>query len=755
VDGGSMPRLLPSYLRLMKKIKAHELPMSVLQEYRQSLDVLMQMCELCKDAPEASTELIKINQIHHKVVNLVKQQEEQLKAKERKKIQTKLNQFAAAQTKFVALRVTEKQFVDLPQMQYEKEDILLEGQKLFQKGQYTQAIELYDQIPHPNVNKISILPIQAMVSKADCYATLAQFSANEQAKELEQEYITKAKNIYKMADSFCNIILKAESNEFSERDKTVAEAIKSNLFKDELAPPLQEPDELSAQRTIEDKVETVVALRTDSQVLAPQLLEESTQSIIESEKEKDSRIKEPQQFKTALTLTSDENTIVDKLTILTTQNETKKTSILMIGGAVRDRLAHPEATKKTNLDTEFLVQGPITLEEIQELFKEYHAKIVGSKVRHVTFKMNGHKYDILTTEMSLYDDFKKRHFTHSGLYFDVVNRIVLDFGNGMADIDQRLTRTINDPREVLANDSTILLLGFRITSKLDFTFDSEYKTAAQEQLTHLRRLSPQAFSQKITPNFLYAELNKILMSGHAKKIFDYFLSENLFDLYFPESVEYLKEGTLTWHRLRKLLISADKRVVNNQSNNAILILAVIFYEPFQQLFQEQKNLLTEKDKLSEVECFNRCVDKFFPTEMDIIAHRLINTYLRDKIRFIWLLNELRNEKTPGLLMKMDKSYSASDVLAANYFQALLAKEQHALNLSSQGLFRVSSQIPAQGELIGKINKEPHKVNKEQPEAPPKRRPKYHKEKTYPGTVFGSSELGTTPTLESNKVMELN
>jgi poly(A) polymerase len=71
----------------------------------------------------------------------------------------------------------------------------------------------------------------------------------------------------------------------------------------------------------------------------------------------------------------------------------------------------------------------------------------------------------------------RRDFTINALFYDPIKSELIDFANGMADIEARIVRMIGDPRARIVEDSIRALRAIRLSHKLKFKIESSFREA--------------------------------------------------------------------------------------------------------------------------------------------------------------------------------------------------------------------------------------------------------------------------------------
>ena len=104
------------------------------------------------------------------------------------------------------------------------------------------------------------------------------------------------------------------------------------------------------------------------------------------------------------------------------------------------------------------------------------------------------------------EDAFRRDFTVNALFYDIGTFAIIDYVNGLADLDARLIRCIGDPEVRFLEDPVRMLRAVVLAARLQFTIDEPILEAIS---THRHAIGHSA------PARLLEEYYKILRSGHA------------------------------------------------------------------------------------------------------------------------------------------------------------------------------------------------------------------------------------------------
>lgn len=172
----------------------------------------------------------------------------------------------------------------------------------------------------------------------------------------------------------------------------------------------------------------------------------------------------------------------------------------LVGGCVRDLLA---GIRPKDFDIVTMARP----EEIKDVIDR--AYIIGKRFRLVLVKRGADQFEVATfrkdppPEESLNEDglqvsdnvfgtpeedARRRDFTVNSFFYDPIKDEILDYCDGMKDMEERVIRVIGDPFQRIKEDPIRTLRALRLAHKLDFTIEPKLRTAMKE-LAHLLTLS--------------------------------------------------------------------------------------------------------------------------------------------------------------------------------------------------------------------------------------------------------------------------
>ena len=157
------------------------------------------------------------------------------------------------------------------------------------------------------------------------------------------------------------------------------------------------------------------------------------------------------------------------------------------------------------------------------------------------------------------DDVIRRDFTVNALYYDASNDTVVDFCDGLDDLQTGTLRLIGDPETRYREDPVRMLRAVRFAAKLDFVMAPETEAPIQA-LSHLLNDIPSAR--------LFDEALKLLQSGYGVYAFEALRDYQLFAPLFPATDAYLEDGDqYTEELILSALDNTDRRLARDKSVN--------------------------------------------------------------------------------------------------------------------------------------------------------------------------------------------
>ncbi len=261
----------------------------------------------------------------------------------------------------------------------------------------------------------------------------------------------------------------------------------------------------------------------------------------------------------------------------------------LVGGGVRDLLLGREPK-------DFDVATNAHPEEVKKVFS--NCRLIGRRFRlaHVHF---GREYievatfrgmqDGLASEEgmllqdnvygTLEEDALRRDFTVNALYYNIADFSLVDYANGMQDLEAGVLRLLGDPEQRYREDPVRMLRAVRFASKLGFKINQ----ACEEPLWQLGDLL-----EGVPAARLFEEVLKLFLSGTGLQSFEKLRHYNMFGQLFPATEESLshEEHQFPITFVANGLQNSDQRVREGKPVTPAFLFAVLLWEPVRRLTAE-------------------------------------------------------------------------------------------------------------------------------------------------------------------------
>lgn len=239
----------------------------------------------------------------------------------------------------------------------------------------------------------------------------------------------------------------------------------------------------------------------------------------------------------------------------------------LVGGGVRDLLLglHPK---------DFDVATDATPEQVRKLFG--NCRLIGRRFRlaHVHFgreiievatfraahdqaEDNANGEGVTKDGMifrdnvfgTLEDDAWRRDFTINALYYNIYDFSIVDYTNGLKDIEAKTIRIIGNADERLQEDPVRMLRAVRFAAKLGFKIEDSLSTSIKVNI-HLLDGVPAAR--------LFEEVLKLFLHGNALASYELLKEYGLLKHLFSQTAEHLDESGDRF--ITQALINTDLRI---------------------------------------------------------------------------------------------------------------------------------------------------------------------------------------------------
>lgn len=95
------------------------------------------------------------------------------------------------------------------------------------------------------------------------------------------------------------------------------------------------------------------------------------------------------------------------------------------------------------------------------------------------------------------EDARRRDFTINGLFFDPVEKKVIDYVGGQEDLNRCVVRAIGDPAERFAEDRLRMIRAVRFSANLGFALDPATMTAIRQHAAAIRSVSAERVTEEM------------------------------------------------------------------------------------------------------------------------------------------------------------------------------------------------------------------------------------------------------------------
>ena len=175
------------------------------------------------------------------------------------------------------------------------------------------------------------------------------------------------------------------------------------------------------------------------------------------------------------------------------------------GGCVRDLVLNRQAK-------DFDVATNAVPDKVIALFP--NAVAVGKSFGVVRIPVEGHWYEVATfrkdaayedgrhpSQITFSDpetDAQRRDFTVNALFYDPAHEVVIDYANGLVDLENRIIRAVGNPGERFREDHLRLLRAVRFAATLGFSLDPATAAAIRETAPRITAISVERIREELS-----------------------------------------------------------------------------------------------------------------------------------------------------------------------------------------------------------------------------------------------------------------
>ena len=204
---------------------------------------------------------------------------------------------------------------------------------------------------------------------------------------------------------------------------------------------------------------------------------------------------------------------------------------LFAGGCVRDRLLGRAAADYDVVTDAVPEQVTRCFRRTLQIGAQFGVVMVltdGKQVEVATFRTEGGYQDGRhpghVEFASALEDASRRDFTVNGMFYDPIEKTVLDFVEGQRDLEKGILRTIGNPDERFSEDYLRMLRAVRFAVKLEFEIEPATWAAIQTYASKITGVSAERIAAELERILTHPNraLGAMLLndSGLAPAIFD-------------------------------------------------------------------------------------------------------------------------------------------------------------------------------------------------------------------------------------------
>lgn len=288
-------------------------------------------------------------------------------------------------------------------------------------------------------------------------------------------------------------------------------------------------------------------------------------------------------------------------------------------------------------------------------------------------------------------DAARRDFTTNALYYDASNETVIDFHGGMKDLTHKTVRIIGDPKERFREDPVRMLRAVRFAAKLEFKIDEDTRAP-------IRSLGK--LIENVPPARIFDEMQKLLLSGHAKNTLHRLRDEGLHHGVLP-LLDVILEQPMGVKFVNLALADTDRRALEGKPVSPAFLFAALFWHQVLAAWKKE----CEKGE-HPVPALHKCMDEVLDAQTEKLAiPRRFTTIMKE----IWLLQprfDQRSGRRPFATLTQERFRAGFDFMLLRAqsgeiplelgewwerFQSVPHDEQLAMLLESEGTARDSTR----------------------------------------------------------------
>ncbi len=315
----------------------------------------------------------------------------------------------------------------------------------------------------------------------------------------------------------------------------------------------------------------------------------------------------------------------------------------LVGGAVRDLLF---GIKPKDFD----VVTNATPDQIHHLFRR--SRLIGRRFKlvHVIYgreiievsTYRSQQKEILQADGSIVkddnhygtieEDAVRRDFTINAMFYSPSNHKLVDFHDGLDDLNRGIIRIIGNAEQRYQEDAIRILRAFRVCAKLNMALNETSRAP-------IKKLVP--LLHDIPHSRLFDEVIKFFLTGHALNSYRVMQDENIYSQFFLSPESELKDIDLF---ISNGLKNTDLRINQDKSCNPSFLFSFLLWH--------QVNVLWDRYKLElkhSIAGLNQAIDEVIEKQIKLFPiHKRFTITMKE----IWRLQPRFENQSPKKIYRL-------------------------------------------------------------------------------------------------------
>jgi len=315
----------------------------------------------------------------------------------------------------------------------------------------------------------------------------------------------------------------------------------------------------------------------------------------------------------------------------------------LVGGAVRDLLF---GIKPKDFD----VVTNATPDQIHHLFRR--SRLIGKRFKlvHVIYgreiievsTYRSQQKEILQADGSIVkddnhygtieEDAVRRDFTINAMFYSPSNHKLVDFHDGLDDLNRGIIRIIGNAEQRYQEDPIRILRAFRVCAKLNMALNETSRAP-------IKKLVP--LLHDIPHSRLFDEVIKFFLTGHALNSYRVMQDENIYSQFFLSPESELKDIDLF---ISNGLKNTDLRINQDKSCNPSFLFSFLLWH--------QVNVLWDRYKLElkhSIAGLNQAIDEVIEKQIKLFPiHKRFTITMKE----IWRLQPRFENQSPKKIYRL-------------------------------------------------------------------------------------------------------